>query len=647
MRAWIPVTLSILTLGLAAASGLATGCGSSDDCSTNADCPAGRLCRLGLCALDPNQTDGTTTGDTSFVDIPLDCSPATAADLVLNEIMADPPSGADIDQNGIPSTTEDEFVEVVNISSRAVAMTNVQIDIGGKRVVLGSTCLNPNQARVVFGSMGLPSLGNSGATVSLLVDGVVSQSHTYGSEAGHDESITLQPQLDPNGTWVRSGLTWGPAYTPGTCSDTNAFPNCTNNPVVEGDVETVDGETVTPSCTTAPVAGDLIINELMADPGPAIGGNDANGDGVVDGSDDEFVEIVNVSTSTLMLDGAKMADGGGKTFTFPVGSCVAPNQAVLVFGKYTGTGSFGGALTFSGNGLSLNNDGDSVTLRASDATTILAQVAYGAEAGSDQSITRQIDLDPTATLVKHSLAPSSGGTKMSPGFCQSGGAFPDCGAPPADTTDVVESTGEVVDDTTVPVDTTIVDDTTVDDTTVPVDTGPDCGPVAVAADLVINEALLDPPSGFDSNGDGTADTTQDEFVEIINIGTGAVKLDGLKVWDALAAKYSFPAGVCLQVHDAIVVFGKGAQKFDAVGKSDVDTATHGLDLNNSGDTVAIKDGAGAVVITETFGSTSDQSFTRSPDLTGGFVAHKTANNALAASPGKCLNGTALPGCLPQ
>ncbi|MCC6622143.1 MAG: lamin tail domain-containing protein [Deltaproteobacteria bacterium] len=623
-RSWLTV------VGLVGATFGVSGLGacSDDECKSNSDCPTGRICRLGLCALDPNQVDGTTS-DTLGPDVPLNCDPATAADLVLNEILADPPAGADPDGNGIPSTTEDEFVEVVNVSARAVAMTNVQIDVNGKKVVLGTTCLPANQARVVFGSSGLPSLTNSGASVSLVVDGTVAQSHTYGSEGGDDQSLTLSPQLDRSGLWVRAGDTFGLAFSPGKCSDGADFPNCGSGPPPDGDVETVDGEIVA-ACSTAPIAGDLVINEIMADPGS----NDANGDGTPSNDDDEYIEIVNVGSATLLLDGVKIRDAGNATYTFPAATCVAPNQAVVVFSKYAGTGSFPGVITLGNLGFAINNSQETITI-VDALNTTLATVSTGSLGGADQAIVRSVDLDPTAAFVNHSAAPNAGGRMMSPGFCQSGAAFPNCSLVVVEDNDVVEGPSEVVDDVT----TTEVTSEVVEEV------GPTCGPVATAADLVINEVLLDPPDGYDANGDGTASVTQDELVEIVNVGDGAVSLDGLKVWDSAELKYSIPSGVCLEPHEALVVFGKGAQLFKSEGKTDVDTTSHLLDLNNSGDTVQIKTTAGDVVLTQAFAQGNDQSWTRSPDLGVNFVLHKSVNAALAASPGRCVDGELMPACL--
>jgi len=653
------------TLALAFVATVGSGLGAcSDDksCSSNVDCPQGRICRVGLCALDPNGGDGTTTADgETFSDVPLDCTGAVPGELVLNEILADPPAGADIDGNSIPSTTEDEFVEIVNVSTREVALSNVEIDVNGKRVAAGRLCLAPNGARVIFGSGGLPSLTNTSGAVSLVIDGSVVQTHAYGSEGGKDSSMTLLTQLDPSSAWVLSKDHWSTPYSAGKCSNGNDFPDCTGG-AVEPDAEVIDSETdqevVVPQCNQAPVAGDLVINEVLADPGSGVTGLDANGDGVVDSGDDEFVEIVNVSSSTLLLQGLTLQDGGTASFAFGA-VCVAPNQAIVVFGEYKGTGSFPNILTFSAGNLSLNNGGDSVTLR--DAAGVLATVAYGSEADADQSIVRATDLDATAAFVKHSQAANSGGSKMSPGRCQNGNAFPDCtgGAEVSEVAEIVESdvveniaeevSSEVAEETATEVQEEIsLDVSDVSDVTETIeDVGPTCGPGPVAGDLAINEVLFDPPAGFVSNGDGTAETVQDEFVEIVNNSGGALLLTGVKLGDGdNAARFTFGA-VCLGQGEAVVVYGKLAQQFTAAGMVAIDDKTHTLSLNNTTpETVRLTSASGELLASEFFATVpSDQSSTRSPDVSGAFVNHKTVGAGVAATPGKCLGGVAFPGCL--
>lgn len=626
-----------------------TACGDDKDCSKDTDCPQGRICRLGLCALDPGLADGVADGEI-LSDVPLDCDPAAPGDLVLNEILADPPAGADVDGNGIASATEDEFVEVVNVSSREVALSNVEIDVNGKRVGLGHLCLGANAPRLLFGSGGLPSLTNSSGAVSLVIDGVVVQNHTYGSEGGRDSSLTLATQLDPSASWVLHKDVWGTAYSAGRCANGNDFPDCAGG-VVTPDADTVDGDTpgeVIADCTQAPVAGDLLINEVMADPGSGATGNDGNGDGAVDSTDDEFIEIVNVSGATLLLDGVTLSDSGTKSFAFPAAVCVEPNQAIVVFGRYQGTGSFPGVQVFSGGGLSLNNSNDGVVLKDAGGG-VLAQMSYGAEADADQSIVRAVDLDAAAAFVRHSQAPNAGGRRMSPGFCQNGMPFPDCAGPgpEVEAVEVVEQPDVVeLDDVFETIDT--ADTSEVGETIE--DVGPSCGPAPEAGDLVVNEVLFDPPSSFDANGDGTPETTQDEFIEVVNVSGGALSLAGVKIGDLQnPARYTLGAAACLGPGEAIVVFGKGAKHFSSAGVVALDEAVHTLSLNNgTPESVSLTSAQGVVLWSEAFATIpADQSAVRSPELTGGFVGHTTVAPGVPASPGACVNGVPFPGCAPS
>ena len=629
-------------------SGLAA-CGDDKDCKTNADCPQGRICRVGLCALDPNGGDGTIADGETLLDVTLTCDPAQSGDLVLNELLADPPAGADIDGNGSASANDDEFVEVVNVSTREVALSNVQIDVGGKRVPLGQLCLPPNTARVLFGSAGLPTLANSSGRVGLVIDNVEVQVHEYGSEGGRDSSLTLSTQLDPSASWVLHKDVGAGPYSPGKCSNGNDFPDCAG-PVIVPDGEVIQGDTETitpPDCDVLPVAGDLLVNELMADPGTGVNGNDSNGDGVVDSDDDEFVEIVNVSGSTLLLGGLTMHDATSNSYAFPA-VCLAPNQAVVVFGDYQGTGNFAGVIALNGDGLSLNNGGDAVVLKNAAGET-LSTTTYGSEGDGDQSIVRAVDLDPVAGFVRHSTAANSGGAKMSPGRCQNGNLFPDCagGAEPVET-EATES--EVVEEIMSEVDNEVSDVSEVSDASdvseVDEEVGPSCGPAPVAGDLVLNEVLFDPPADFDANGDGALSTTDDEFVEIVNVSGGAINLAGVSIGDTNSpTNFTFGA-VCLEAGEVVVVYGKGAQRFTAGGMVAIDDARHGLSLNNSPPEIVRITSAGIEILNESFAAIpADQSTTRSPDVSGTFASHKTVGGGVPASPGKCIAGTAMPACL--
>ena len=409
-------------------AGSLSGC-SSTQCESDSDCSAGRVCRLNLCAIDYSQGVDGVGVDGALVDVDLPCDPAVPGDLLMNEILADP-GGQDVNGDGNPSPTANEFIEIVNVSGKTIGISNASIRVTAsstKNVSLGYRCLEPYESRTVFGSEISLGLTNSGATVALLIDGLVVESTTYGPEAGKDQSITRTIQLDPTSGWTIHTAVAQTTWSPGACANGKPFPDCEGGvplptDVVGGDVDGGGVDAGVPDCgVPKPVFGDVLINEVLADPG----NNDANQDGVVN-NDDEFVEIVNVSGHGLDLGKVSLSEGAGKKIVFPLGICLEPHQAVLVFGNHYGGGDYGGALVLSyGGAFGLNNDGDSLTLL--DATgQVLAQMSYGKEGGKDQSLTRQVDLDFSSPFVQHSAAPKAEGATMSPGRCQNGNPLPDC-----------------------------------------------------------------------------------------------------------------------------------------------------------------------------------------------------------------------------
>ena len=172
----------------------------------------------------------------------------------------------------------------------------------------------------------------------------------------------------------------------------------------------------------------IVINELHADPAADISG-DANNDGVRDSGDDEFVEVVNITPGPLDVSGWTLSDGFGPRHTFPAGSVIPSQCAIVVFGGGTPTGDFGNATvqTASGGSLGLNNGGDTVTIN--DGVADVVSAGYGSEGGDDQSLTRDPDIFGPA-LVRHTSAAGSGGALYSPGTRVDGSQFDGCPTPP-------------------------------------------------------------------------------------------------------------------------------------------------------------------------------------------------------------------------
>jgi len=178
------------------------------------------------------------------------------------------------------------------------------------------------------------------------------------------------------------------------------------------------------TCKTSPAPQDspaVMVNEILADPASDLSG-DANRDGKRDASKDEFVELVSLSAAPADISGWSISDSTGSRFVFPEGTSVLPGRAIVVFGggdasKVADLTAETGSLMFLGHGLGLDNGGDTLTLTRADGT-VADTVAYGALAGKDRSIVREIDADPAAAFVVH-----PGDALFSPGTKSDGNNF--------------------------------------------------------------------------------------------------------------------------------------------------------------------------------------------------------------------------------
>lgn len=167
--------------------------------------------------------------------------------------------------------------------------------------------------------------------------------------------------------------------------------------------------------------------------------------------------------------------------------------------------------------------------------------------------------------------------------------------------------------------------------------------------LVINEIHADPdPVLGDSNGDGQVHSDDDEFLELVNVSGQPMDLGGWEVFDAVRLRYTFPAGTVLADGCGLVLFGGGDPQGE-FGGSLVFTASS-LGLNNSGDRIAILDGAGQEIASVEYGPEGgeNQSLARFPDLVGDLplVPHSLIPEAQGAlySPGLGVDLTPWAGC---
>ncbi len=118
--------------------------------------------------------------------------------------------------------------------------------------------------------------------------------------------------------------------------------------------------------------GEVVINEVLADPG-----EDINGDGSIDGGD-EFVELYHAGAAPVDLGRHTLHDGSnsGARFTFPAGSVLEPGERFLVLAAAGPTAPVDCSYGIAGGFLGLNNDSpETVTLRDPDGK-VVAQATF-------------------------------------------------------------------------------------------------------------------------------------------------------------------------------------------------------------------------------------------------------------------------------
>lgn len=167
--------------------------------------------------------------------------------------------------------------------------------------------------------------------------------------------------------------------------------------------------------------------------------------------------------------------------------------------------------------------------------------------------------------------------------------------------------------------------------------------------LQINEIHADPdPAAGDSNADGVVNADDDEFLELVNLSGSDLDLGGWEIHDGVRLRYAFPPGTVLKAGCGLVVFGGGSPAGD-FGGSLVFTAGS-LGLNNTGDSLTVKDQEGKAITSCSYGEEGgqDQSLTRFPDVVGDLplVLHALVPAAEGSlfSPGVRVDGMPFGDC---
>ena len=167
--------------------------------------------------------------------------------VVINEILADPdPVLGDSNRDGVISTDDDEFLEIVNISEETLDLSGwTVVDAVRLRFVIPEGILLKSGCGLVIFGGGVPAgdfggslvfragslgLNNTGDQISLLdSDGVVIATVNYGPEGNQNQSLTRNPDLFgslPLALHSQVPESGGSLFSPGTRSNGTAFGTC-------------------------------------------------------------------------------------------------------------------------------------------------------------------------------------------------------------------------------------------------------------------------------------------------------------------------------------------------------------------------------------------------------------------------------------
>ncbi len=241
----------------------------------------------------------------------------------------------------------------------------------------------------------------------------------------YDETLTINGGTAPYtielkaGETLPSGLSLNNGHIVGTPTEAGESSfiiivkdqNGAGNPVEF----TINLSIITNDTPLEAMSGDLVINEVYY----AVQ-NDTNGNGAIENSRDEFIEIVNVSYKILSLNNLSIWDSLDNSYRHEFTGSLNPGEAIVIFGGDVSNMSAEHTtfVTASSGRLSLNDNGDKVRI-VKDGSTVIAEMEYSG------LIDNSVNLDPdlTGTEYKPHSEVSGDDSKFSPGTKANGDSF--------------------------------------------------------------------------------------------------------------------------------------------------------------------------------------------------------------------------------
>ena len=306
---------------------------------------------------------------------------------------------ADLSQiNGAEVYIGIQYYEDGTGGSSGWTLTDVALNSFGNCPTLGT--ITPSDCAACDVSLGTAVYSCSSNTVGNNNDEVIITVPYTGSEASLTSITTSStgnlggddPAQTSDGNIILTGLSEGDSW------------DITLN---GGDCDGITISGTIPAALCDPVLEGLVINEILADPDPDNG--DANNDGTISTSQDEFFELYNNSDETIDISGYTMEDFCCIRHTFPEGTILQPGEFLVIFSGGTLDNFSGNAQIASTGALGLNNSSDYVTIKNPSGAIVVSENYTGA---TDQSVCR--DPDFTGEFVGH-LSHSTNPRLFSPG----------------------------------------------------------------------------------------------------------------------------------------------------------------------------------------------------------------------------------------
>jgi endonuclease/exonuclease/phosphatase family metal-dependent hydrolase len=264
----------------------------------------------------------------------------------------------------------------------------------------------PVLSRYTWGGGGTTSVTVAAPNGGESFAGGSSQAITW-SSAGVS-NVKLEYTLDNGGSWTT--ITSSTSASAGTYAWTVPTASSSLCRVRVSDTASTASDTSdsTFTITSSGGSGQVILNEILAnEPGGSVAG--------------EAIELVNIGSAAVDISGWTLSDATQVRHVFAAGTTLQPGKAIAVFGAASAIPrKLTNAVAASTGGLSLNNGGDTVTLR--DASSALKDsFAYtSALSGTDGvSMNRSPD-GSTGPFVLHTTISS---LQSSPGTRADGTAW--------------------------------------------------------------------------------------------------------------------------------------------------------------------------------------------------------------------------------